>query len=196
MTDDFDDRSLHVLWRQDDAALAPLPLDEVKRRAARLGSIVQRRNRLEYGAAAIVLAGFTLYAIVLPGLLLKLGSLLVIAGTLVVVWQLARRTSRADPHVEAEDIRSYYRARLVREEHMLSRVGLWYLGPLIPGMLTFAAGEAVLLGRTDLPGLTLFLALPLLLFLGIWLLNRSAAAKLRARIDRIDGGLPPEGDRK
>lgn len=194
MTDDFDDRRLHGLWQHGDAALAPLPLDEVKRRAARLGRLVQRRNRLEYGAAAIVVAGFTLYAIVLPGLLLKLGSLLVIAGALVVVWQLASRTSRADLGAEAADVRGFYRARLVREEHMLARVGLWYLGPLLPGLLTFMTGQAVLLGRTDPLGLMLFLALPLLLFAGIWWLNRRAAAMLRAQIERIDRAHTLEGD--
>jgi len=191
MTDFSDDARLHGLWQGGDAVLAPLPLDEVKRRAARFGDIVQRRNRREYIAAAIVLAGFSLYAIILPGALLKIGSLLVIAGVLVVVWQLVRRTSRPDPDAEAADVRAFYRARLVREEHMLARVGLWYLAPLLPGLLTFMAGEAILLGRTDALGLTLFLVLPLLLFAGIWLLNHRAAAMLRARIDRIDRTATP-----
>jgi len=186
MTDFSDDAGLRALWLSDAATLAPLPLDEIRRRAARLGTVVERRNRIEYIAAAVVLAGFTFYAMVLPGLLLKIGSLLVIAGTLVVAWQLTRRTSRPDPDAEASNVRAFYRARLVREEHMLARVGLWYLGPLVPGLLTFMAGEAVLLGRTDPLGLTLFLALPLLLFGGIWLLNRRAAAMLRAQIARID----------
>ncbi|OHD02392.1 MAG: hypothetical protein A2885_10815 [Sphingopyxis sp. RIFCSPHIGHO2_01_FULL_65_24] len=189
MTDFSDDARLHGLWQGGDDALAPLPLDEIKRRAARFGDIVQRRNRREYIAAAIVLAGFSLYAVILPGALLKTGSLLVIAGVLVVVWQLARRTSR--PDADAADVRAFYRARLVREEHMLARVGLWYLAPLLPGLLTFMAGEAILLGRTDALGLTLFLVLPLLLFAGIWLLNHRAAAMLRARIDRIDRAATP-----
>lgn len=191
MTDFSDDARLHGLWQGGDAVLAPLPLDEIKRRAARFGDIVQRRNRREYIAAAIVLAGFSLYAVILPGALLKIGSLLVIAGVLVVVWQLARRTSRPDPDAEAADVRAFYRARLVREEHILARVGLWYLAPLLPGLLTFMAGEAILLGRTDALGLTLFLVLPLLLFAGIWLLNHRAAAMLRARIDRIDRTATP-----
>src|SRR3546814_3369683 len=65
--------------------------------------------------------------IFLPEPLLKIGSLLAIAGALVVAWQLARRTSRADPVAETADVRAFYRARLVTEEHMLARVGSWYL---------------------------------------------------------------------
>ncbi|WP_260583245.1 hypothetical protein [Sphingopyxis sp. PET50] len=79
MTDYEDDFSLRALWQTDDVALAPLPLDEIKRRASRLGDVVRRRNRVEYGAAAIVLVAFALYAVILPGALFKVASLLVIA---------------------------------------------------------------------------------------------------------------------
>lgn len=194
MTDFPDDKGLHGLWRGDGATLAPLPLDEVKRRAARLGNAVRRRNRVEYIAAGIVLLAFAFYAVVLPGALLKIGSLLTIAGVLVVVWQLARRTSRSNPGAEASDVRAFYRARLVREEHMLARVGRWYLAPMLPGLLVFMAGQAVAAGKATLLGVLSFAALPLLLFFGVWLFNQRAAVKLRAQIDRIDRAADYQGD--
>src|SRR3546814_2848607 len=95
-----DDKDLHRLWQSGDAALAPLPLAEVKRRAATLDDRIARRNRREYIAVGAVVAIFALYAIILPEPLLKIGSLLAIAGALVVAWQLACRTSRADPRSE------------------------------------------------------------------------------------------------
>lgn len=189
MTDYSDDMTLHGLWHRDAAAFDPIPVEEIRRRAARLGDIVTRRNRREYVAAAIVIAGFSVYAAVLPGLLFKLGSLLVIAGTLFVGWQLARRTSRPDPAAEAADVRSYYRARLVREEHMLSRVGRWYLAPLLPGLLLFMTAQA-LGGRYGALGGTALIGGPLLLFGAIWLLNRRSAALLRRQIARIDRDPP------
>lgn len=181
MTDD-----IRTLWQKEEAPLATLPLDEIKRRAARFGDAIARRNRREYIAAIVVAVAFTLYAIVLPGPLLKLGSLLVIAGVAIVAWQLARRTSRPDPAAEAADVYSHYRSRLVCEEHLLARVGRWYLAPMLPGLLVFMAGQAVAAGAATLPGFMTFAALPLLLFLGIWLLNRRAAAKLREQIARLD----------
>lgn len=186
MTDHDDDLRLRGLWQGGDAALAPLPLDEIKRRASRLGDVVQRRNRIEYIAAAIVVAAFAIYAIILPGPLFKLSSLLVIAGVVAVVWQLSRRTSRADAEAEAIDVRAFYRARLVREEHMLARVGSWYLAPLLPGFLLFMTAQAIATGRANPLGLALYAGLPLLLFAAIWLLNRRAAAMLRQQIARID----------
>src|SRR3546814_11208446 len=89
-----DDKDLHRLWQSGDAALAPLPLAEVKRRAATLDDRIARRNRREYIAVGAVVAIFALYAIILPEPLLKIGSLLAIAGALVVAWQLACRTSQ------------------------------------------------------------------------------------------------------
>lgn len=193
MTDDFEDFELRGLWQRSNAALAPLGLDEIKRRASRLGNVVERRNRIEYGAAAFVIVCFALYAIVLPGWMFKVGSLAVIAGILVVVWQLSRRTSRSDPSAEATDIRAHYRARLVREEHMLARVGRWYLAPLIPGLLIFMSAQAIAAGKATPAGFALYAGLPLLLFGGIWLLNRRAAAMLRTQIDRLDRS-PSKGD--
>jgi hypothetical protein len=194
MTDFTDETSLRALWQDGGAALAPLPLDEIKRRAAGLGDAIRRRNRREYGAAAVVVVIFALYAILLPEILLKLGSLLVIAGALVVVWQLARRTSRTDPDAEAQDVRGYYRARLVREEHMHARIGRWYLAPFAPGLLVFLAGLAKASELRSPVSFALLVAFQLSVFGGIWWLNRRAAAMLRAQIDRIDRAHSPEGE--
>lgn len=196
MTQFPDDRSLRGLWLLGDDALAPLPLDEIKRRAGRLGDVVQRRNRIEYIAAAIVVVGFAFYAVILPGLLLKVGSLLTIAGALFVAWQLARRTSRPDPAAETADIRSHYRARLVREEHMLARVGRWYLAPMLPGLIVFTAGQGAVWGFAKPIGFAAFVAFTLLVFAGVWWLNRRAAAMLRAQIGRLDHAPALKGESK
>lgn len=194
MIDFTDETRLHALWQDGEAALAPLSLDEIKRRAAGLGDAIRRRNRREYGAAAVVVVIFALYAILLPEILLKLGSLLVIAGALVVVWQLAHRTSRTDPEAEAQDVRGYYRARLVREEHMLARIGRWYLAPFVPGLLVFLAGLAKATELRSPISFALLIAFQLSVFGGIWWLNRRAAAMLRAQIDRIDRACSLQGD--
>ncbi|WP_432770221.1 MAG: hypothetical protein HEQ22_05610 [Sphingopyxis sp.] len=194
MTDYSEDQGLQALWRASEPVFVPLPLDEIKRQAGRFGDAIQRRNRREYLAAALVVAVFAVYAVIFTEPLVKLGSLLVIAGTLVVAWQLARRTSRPDPAAEAEDITGHYRARLVREEHMLARVGRWYLAPFVPGLILFLLGQAKASGMGGSLLFLLVVALQLLVFGGVWLLNRRAAALLRARIARIDQAHMFEGD--
>lgn len=197
MSEFFDDDGLRGLWRQGDATLAALPLAEIKARAATFDRAIGRRNRREYAATLFVAVIFGLYALILPGWLLKAGSLLVIAGGFVMAWQLSRRTSRPDPDAEAADIRAHYRTRLVTEERMLASVGLWYLGPLVPGFAVFMAGLAAAGGFASALGFAAFAAIPALIFIGIWLLNRRAAAMLRGRIERLDAASPTiKGDAK
>lgn len=184
-----DDDSLHSLWLGGGGALEPLPLTEVKSRAAAFSSAIGKRNRREYIATALVTLIFGLYALILPGMLLKIGSLLVIAGGFIMAWQLSRRTSKPDFGAEAADVRAYYRARLVTEERMLASVGLWYIGPFIPGLIVFLAG----LAQTGRLGGTFGFAVaafPALVCFGIWLLNRHAAAMLRKQIERLDAATP------
>ncbi|MBY4636798.1 hypothetical protein K5P26_06545 [Sphingopyxis sp. XHP0097] len=186
MIDNGETNRLRAIWQSNEAELDALSLDAVRERAARLGSAVERRNRREYGAAAIVVVMFALYAAVLPGLLLKLGSLLTIAAALFVAWQLSRRTSRSNPDAEMCDIRAFYRARLAREEYMLARVGRWYLAPFVPGLGIFMAGQAKQAGTDGVAAWLFFAALPALVFLAIWLVNLRVAAKLRQQIARLD----------
>ncbi|HEY0598202.1 hypothetical protein [Sphingopyxis sp.] len=185
-----DDDSLHSLWLGDGVALEPLPLAEVKSRAAAFSRAIGKRNRREYIATAFVTLIFGLYALILPGMLLKIGSLLVIAGGFVMAFQLSRRTSRADVGAEAADVRACYRARLVTEERMLASVGLWYIGPFIPGLVVFLAGLAQTGRLGGVSGFAAFAAFPVLVCLGIWLLNRRAAAMLRKQIERLDAAMP------
>ena len=197
MTELFDDDGLRGLWRQGDATLAALPLAEIKARAATFDRAIDRRNRREYAATLFVTLIFGLYALILPGSLLKAGSLLVIAGGFVMAWQLSRRTSRPDPDAEAADIRAHYRARLVTEERMLASVGRWYLGPFVPGFAVFMAGVAATGAFGSALGFAAFAAIPAMIFIGIWLLNRRAAAMLRGRIERLDAAASEiEGEKK
>ena len=75
MSEFFDDDGLRGLWRQGDATLAALPLAEIKARAATFDRAIGRRNRREYAATLFVAVIFGLYALILPGWLLKAGSL-------------------------------------------------------------------------------------------------------------------------
>src|SRR3546814_10272821 len=77
---------------------------------------------------------------------------------------------------------------------LLARVGRWYLAPLVPGLATFLAGTAVASGLANPIGFAAVVALPALLFAGVWLLNCRAAAMLRDRIARIDADSPFDGD--
>lgn len=186
MTDSNNDFGLRALWQSHDVALAPMTLDQIRQRATVFSDGIAKRNRYEYAAIMLVVVVFAFYAMILPEPMLKTGSLLIIAAVLFVAWQLARRTSRAAPDAEAQDVRSYYRARLVREEHMLARIGRWYLAPFVPGLLVFLAGLAKTGTMANPVVFMAVAAFQLLVFGSIWWLNHRAAAALRRQIEQLD----------
>ena len=178
------------LWTTQPSDGFSLSLAEVHAQAEKLHRTVRQRNLGEYIAAAVVVIGFGLYAVVLPGAMVKLGSLMVLVGTLLVVWQLHRRT--APLPVSAADCLAHLSAELIRQRDALRSVLLWYLGPLVPGIAVFLAGLYVQIPQARRH--VLFTAvLCIVVFAGVWALNRWGASRLQRRIDALarmrEGGI-------
>lgn len=189
----FNESSLRQAWQAAPSDFAAMPLAEIHTQAARFGRAISRRNRREYVAAALVIAVFAFYAVAFPAPLLRLGSLLTIAGSLFIVWQMGKRTSRDDPDAALQDIASHYRARLTQEAEALEAVPRWYIAPLIPGFAVFTAGKIAASAPVGIGYLALAIGLPVAITLTVWLLNRSAAKELRARLARLDALGKGEG---
>jgi hypothetical protein len=189
----MDEQDIKNMWRSAPATAAggsaPLPEAELAQRARRFQRRIARRNFLEYAAALLVCIGFGFYLWKFPDPLMRIGSLLSILGTLVVVWQLHQRaSSRPLPGMESIlPSRDFHRAQLVRQRDALRSVWLWYVAPLVPGMLVFRWGvntnpdPALPFARgwaadASIAGVVL----------AIILLNLYGAHKLQRRIDQLD----------
>lgn len=188
----MDEQDVKNMWRSAPAAATtPLPEAELSRRAGRFQRRIARRNFLEYAAALLVCAGFGFYLWKFPDVLMRLGSVLVILGILVVVWQLRRRAS-SHPMPGAESAlpcRDFHRAELVRQRDALRAVWLWYVAPLVPGMVVFRWGVETNLDPA-LPFARGWVADGLIaaVMLGVILLNLYAAHRLQRQIDQLDQG--------
>jgi hypothetical protein len=177
-------RDPRELWqRQAVEATAP-SLAKVREEAGAFGRTIRSRNRREYVAAALVMLFFGWRAVGAERAWERTGLLLIVAGTIYVTLQLARRGSARTPPAEASCL-DYHRAELERQRDLLRGVWSWYLLPLVPGL-------AVLLGGQVLahPGsawrvavAALFCAL---LFAGIGWINRRAALELERQIDELE----------
>lgn len=172
------------LWRgQGLPPLHPLPPQELADQAKKLQGTVSRRNRREMIAAALITPVFLCYAWYFPHWLTKLGALLTVAGTGVVVWQLHRRASaRPLPQDWAGSLLAFHRREMVRQRDALRSVWLWYIAPLVPGITMFLSGRQIENGRWQpwafvIAGLTVA---------GVALLNRYAARRLQRDIDALD----------
>jgi Flp pilus assembly protein TadB len=168
-------------------------LDDIRQRATKFQRRVRNRNLREYVAAAVVVVWFGWYIWALPGLLVKIGSALCIAGVLFIVWQLHRRAaSQVLPReVGSTGYLDFHRKALARQRDALRTVWRWYLAPLVPGMAVMLAGvyfnappamRAVVLHSI----LAWYLPCAVLVFGAIWWLNMWGAKRLQKRIDEID----------
>lgn len=145
---------------------------------------VQRRNRIEYVACAIVVVVFVAYIFVLPDPVLRLASGLTAAGTLFVAYQLHRRAS-ARPTPTADAL-GFHRAELVRQHEALSKAWAWYLAPFAPGLGLFLARLLAAHPEIPLQGKVLLVG-SFLLYGGAWFwMNGLARRRLRAQIAEID----------
>ena len=145
---------------------------------------IARRNLREYVAGAVVVAVFCFYIWLFPYWITRLGSLLVMLGTLVVMWQLHRRAaSRAVPKDFGVSGLQFQRTELARQRDALRTVWCWYLGPLVPGLAVFLWGMQ---GRSAKPIELLVDLTMLTVFAAIAWINRRLAAKLQRQIDARD----------
>ncbi len=167
------------------------PIDQLQAGAMQFYRKIRRRNRIEYIACVFVVIVFGAYAIFLPLAMVRLGAALVVIGTLFVAWQLHYRASAIPPErAGSSSILAFQRAQFVRQRDALASIFWWYMLPLIPGVLLMLFGRLVASGPAALPhsGAPILVtsALCIVIFGGVWWLNRRAARRLQKLIDDLD----------
>ncbi len=166
------------------------PLEDVRKGADKFYRYIKWRNRVEYAACVVVVVGFSSYVFLLPNLVHKIASVLVVLATFYVGWQLHRRASAIPPEAAgATPLLQLARTQLVRQRDALRSIFSWYLLPFLPGMGLFLTGT--LLQKRAEGGLKLISdgigpAVVVAVFAGVWWLNQVAARKLQRHIDEID----------
>lgn len=162
-----------------------MTIAEVHEKATKFQRRVRVRNWIEYVAAVFVVVAFGSYVFTLPNLLGRVGAALVVAGVLVVVWQLHRRGSaRAAPPASVGSL-ALHRAELVRQRDALESVPLWYLSPMTPGLLLMIIAKP-LSGETTWSQAAIALAICTAVFGFVWWLNARGARVIQAAIDELD----------
>lgn len=192
MTNASDD--LKRLWRDQKTEEDIVTLEDIRSRATKFQRRVRNRNLREYIGGAIVIAAFAFCAWQMPGWMIKSGSLLTVAATIFVVWQLHRRgrTFAVPDGATAAGLLAFHREELVRQRDAVRTVWLWYLLPFLPGMALLmlgrylqvhAPGRAIAEDHLIIVFVTIIMAL---VFVIILLLNLWGAARLQSRIQDLD----------
>lgn len=185
---------LQSLWQSMPTTPVVITAQEMRTRADKFERKVRRRNLVEYVAAAFVVVIFGWYATFSEPAtpLWPIANVMIIAGVLVVVWNLHRlaRASRPPSGASAATLIAFQRAEYTRQRDALKSVWLWYIGPMIPGLIVWFIAVA-----SRMPALTPMRALiglggaaifTALVFGFIILLNLLGAARLQRMIDDLD----------
>lgn len=170
--------------------------DACTTRATRFERVIRRRNGIEYAAGLVVIVLFGVVAIAAFAIsewLLGLGPLLVIAGTLVLMWNLQRRGSNLERRPE-DSCAAHLRRQLAHQSAALRSVPAWYIGPLVPGVLVFLgtvtfkvaqqAGWSVALSGIAWPASGVLGIFAVVIALNLW-----AASRLDRQIADLDNLL-------
>ena len=172
------------LWQGQEVEKVILTVDEVRSRAARFERRIHRRNVSEYLVGALMIALFTHQLWRTHGWRAT-PVVLIIVGIIYVMFQLHRRAS-ARPLPADVGIRGsieFHRLELERQRDAARAAWHWYLLPFVPGL---AAGLAVT--RID-HGINATLirvgVVFVLVFVGIWVLNKRGARRLDRRIQEL-----------
>lgn len=180
-----EDDVLKMLWQAQEEEAPPMAIEEIRRRSDRLGSLISRRNWTEYVAGFVVMLAFGGFALIAPNAVLKLGAVLTVLGTALVLWLMWRRGSagKTPADAAAADLLDFHRRELARQRDLLAWAWLWYLGPLVPGMVLFFWGSAI--GRPVTPALWASMALGIVMFVAIAVANLWAARRIQKEIDGL-----------
>jgi hypothetical protein len=189
MPSDPDVNDPRNLWQNQEQAedeKMTITIDEIRRRAGRLERRIRWRNLRECGAGAVVIAFFSVQLWRGHGWRLT-PALLLIAGTLYVMFQLHRRGAARSLPADAGLSASldFHLRELERQRDALQTVWLWYLLPFVPGFL--AAFVVTAIDRGINARIIISGVVGVLLLVGIWRLNEWAARKLDLKIQELRG---------
>ncbi len=199
MTDDPIEESARSVWQSQPSTQEPgdpakMPMDDLKQKMTRLKKRLFWRNTREYIAAVFVVAAYAFYVWKFSPILMRVGSGLVIAGTLFAMVQLHRRGARKFAAAEQSMTAclDFYRSELERQRDALRTVWSWYLLPFMPGMSVFflgtamkSAGVPVDWGRA-LSSFGVTMGAVIVAFGLVILVNQRAAKKVQKQIDELD----------
>jgi hypothetical protein len=185
---------LRSLWRTMPVEIVSVSAEEMRAKAAAFQKRIRRRNLIEYGATVFVVIVLTWYA-TLPsrtGLLWPFSNGLIIVGMLIIALNLHLRARASALPVEAsaQSLIHFQRAELTRQRDALRTVWLWYILPVVPGIILWfiAIGIDVAARHPEraIPAMSGAAIVVVLVFVIIILLNLLGAARLQRMIDDLD----------
>ncbi len=155
MSDDSVIHSIQETWQAQTKEDEMIALADLQKKMGSFRKKILRRNWIEYGGVPVITIIFGGLALHYGGTLFVMGCAAIIAGVLIGVSYLRKHGSPLSIPQDAtlvEYVRCH-RAELTRQRDLLRSAPLWYVGPILPGMVLFLAGaqENGVIGANEPP---------------------------------------------
>jgi hypothetical protein len=179
-------------WQGQGGGAAPFSLEQLRGKAGTFQTQIERRNVAEYVGMALGLPVFLYSMCQSPFVWMRVGDGLMVAGVTYMGYQLHRRgSSSAMPADMAwKNCLEFHRGELERQRDALVSIWKWYLGPVVPGLLTLIGGAAVSAFQRSTAAGMKALGIAAMVAMALWFvgwLNRRAAGKIQKQIDELVG---------
>ncbi len=184
MPDEMNRNDPRGLWQQQEVERITLTIDQVRARATAFERRIRNRNIREYIAGVVVIAAFGLQLWRAQGWRVIPPALMLLA-TIYVLFQLHRRAGvRSVPaDMGLRGSIEFHRMEMERQRDAVRGVWNWYLLPFVPGLIAALVVTAVDHGINGrVVGMGVFF---ILIFAGIWALNKRGAQKLDRKIQEL-----------
>lgn len=185
---------LRSLWQTMPVETVSVSMEEMRAKTNAFRKRIRRRNFIEYAATAVVVIVLGWYATwpSRAGMMWPISNGLIIVGMLFVALNLHRRARAMAPPVaaSAHSLIDFQRNELMRQRDALRTVWLWYILPVVPGIVLWFIAVGIDMTARH-PERALFAlggaaVVVTLVFTIIILLNLLGAARLQRMIEDID----------
>jgi len=172
-------------WQSQPMKATPMSIEQMQakvlafRRRTRIGYV------LELIAAIIGILGFGAVVWGFPNLWVKVGSALIILAVLFIFYQVHRRwNARVPPENLGTQILQFHKQELIRRRDAMRSSWVWYISPLVPGMLIYWLG--MLQANPRNPFNMIGIVICFATFFGVGLFNEWRARRVQREIDILD----------
>ena len=176
------------IWQSQPLEGIQMSAEVIRKRARKFERRILWRNGREYVSSLVAAALFSYFFVTTHNVLFRIAYALFIAGLGWVVIQLHRKGSpRSVSAMGASTCLQFFRAELERQRDVVKNIWLWYLAPLVPGVVVLTVAYALATPfPTSLAGAALLGAVFAVIFLLVWKMNMRAASCLQRTIDELN----------
>jgi hypothetical protein len=170
-----------------------MQIEEIGATARAFQAKIRRRRRLQHVAATVTITVFAFYAYVLPGWMIKTGSVLSILAMVNILWQRHTRAAPRDvPEAPAAVLVRFHHSELVRFRDAVAGSWRWEIIPILPGFALIILGRLFQFHPPKVPIAvdnkitTLAAIIAALIIVIVVLVRRLAVYRLQQQIDALD----------